>query len=150
MNVSLTGSDTIIINGRVLNDLADDDVAMLSYPNSIAGVKTGKNGNSLYALNETGNQAEVKLRVLRGSADDKYLNNLLTQQMANFAGTVLNNGQFVKKVGDGAGNITADKYIMSGGVFMKRVEVKSNVAGDTNQSVVEYNLTFSNAPRILT
>src|SRR5574343_924076 len=150
MNVSLTGSDTIISNGRVLNDFADDDVAMLSYPNSIAGVKTGKNGNSLYALNETGNQAEVKLRVLRGSADDKYLNNLLTQQMANFAGTVLNNGQFVKKVGDGAGNITADKYIMSGGVFMKRVEVKSNVAGDTNQSVVEYNLTFSNAPRILT
>lgn len=148
--IALSGSDTVNINNRVLSDLADGNCVELTYPNDIANVKTGKNGNSIYGLNESGKQCEVKLRIVRGSNDDKFLNNLLVQQNANFAGTVLVIGQFIKKLGDGAGNITSDTYVLSGGVFTKQVEGKTNVEGETEQSIAMYTLKFSNAPRAIT
>lgn len=148
--IALTGSDTASINNRVLTDLADGNCIELTYPNDIANVKTGKNGNSIYGLNESGRQCEMKLRIVRGSSDDKFLNNLLTQQQANFAGTVLMIGQFIKKLGDGSGNITSDTYIVSGGIFTKQVEAKTNVEGETEQSVSMYTLKFSNSPRAIT
>jgi hypothetical protein len=148
-SASLTGSDTISINNRVLANLADQNAVELTFPNDIANVKTGKNGNAIYAFNESGRQCEVKIRVLRASDDDKYLNNLLTQQLANFSGTVLMFGQFIKKVGDGAGNITADTYVMSGGVFSKPVEGRTNTDGETEQSVSIYTIKFSNSPRAI-
>jgi hypothetical protein len=148
--VALTGQDTVVINGRVLNDLADANVAELTYPNDIAAVKTGKNGNSLYALNEGGRQADFKLRVVRGSDDDKFLLNLLNNQRNNFVGFVLMTGQFVKKLGDGTGSLTSDVYDVSGGIFKKNVPGTQNVEGDTNQAVADYEMVFSNGPRALT
>ena len=85
-----------------------------------------------------------------GSADDKFLNNLLAQQQANFASTILMIGEFIKKLGDGAGNIQSDSYITSGGVFTKQAEAKMNVEGDTEQSIAIYTVKFSNAPRVIT
>lgn len=150
MSTSLTGSDVTIINGRVFADLADGDCVNLDYPNELASVKTGKNGNVMYAFNETGRQTTVTLRVLRGSADDKFLNNLLSKMKANFSGFVLMTGEFVKKVGDGEGNVTDDTYIMSGGIFTKNVGAKNSAEGDTEQSVSIYEIQFANAPRALT
>lgn len=149
-SIALSGADTVSINNHVFANYADQNYVELTFPNEIANVKTGKNGNSIYGLNETGRQCEVKIRVLRGSADDKFLNGLLAQQQNNFAGTVLLIGQFVKKIGDGKGNITSDTYVLSGGIFSKQVEGKSNADGDTEQSVAMYTLKFSNAPRALT
>lgn len=148
--VAMSGADTIMINNRILSDLADGDCVDITFPNDIAQVKTGKNGNSIYGLNESGKQAEAKLRVIRGSGDDKFLNNLLQQQQVNYAGTVLAIGEFIKKIGDGAGNITSDTYILSGGIFNKQVEGKMNVEGNTDQSIAIYSLKFSNSPRVLT
>lgn len=148
--VALSGSDTIVLQNRPITDLADGNCVELTFPNDIANVKTGKNGNAIYGLNESGKQAEVKLRVVRGSNDDKFLNGLLSQQQNNFAGVVLLQGQFIKKLGDGQGNITSDTYIMGGGVFTKQVEGKSNVEGETEQSISIYTIRFSNAPRVLT
>lgn len=147
--IALSGADTINLNNRVLTDLADGNCVELTYPTEIANVKTGKNGNSIYGLNESGKQAELSIRVIRGSNDDKWLNNLLAQQQANFAGTVLLVGQFIKKLGDGAGNVASDTYIASGGVFTKGVEAKSNVDGETDQSISVYKMKFSNAPRVI-
>lgn len=148
-SVSMTGADTLKINNRVLTDLGDGDVAALTFPNESATVKTGKNGNTIYALNESGKQAELVIRVIRGSADDKFLNNLLAQQKNNFAGFVLMIGELTKQVGNGAGIITADTYLLSGGIFSKETETKSNVEGDTEQSLSIYNLKFGRAPRII-
>lgn len=148
--IALSGNDSVVINNRIFADFADGNVVELDFPNDIASVKTGKNGNSIYGLNETGKQCDVKVRVIRGSDDDKFLNNLLAQQQANFAGFPLMIGQFIKKIGDGAGNVQSDTYIMSGGVFTKQVPAKSNVEGDSEQSVSMYTLKFSNAPRVMT
>lgn len=148
--VALSGSDTIIINTRPLVDLADGNCGELDFPTEIATVKTGKNGNAIYGLNEAGKQATLKLRVIRGSADDKFLNSLLAQQQSNFAGTVLMIGQFIKKVGDGLGNIASDQYISQGGVFSKLIPAKTNVEGDSEQSVAMYEIKFSQAVRVIT
>jgi hypothetical protein len=90
------------------------------------------------------------MRLVRGSADDKFLNALLVQQQANFAGMILMQGEFVKQVGDGKGNILNDTYVISGGIFTRQVEAMSNVEGDPVQSVSIYKMKFSNAPRALT
>lgn len=148
--IAMSGNDTISINNRVFTDFADDNVAELDFPTEIASVKTGKNGNSIYGLNQTGRQADLKLRLIRGSSDDKFLNGLLADQQNNFAGFPLMIGQFVKKLGDGQGNITSDTYILSGGIFTKQVQAKTNVSGDSQQSVAEWMLKFSNAPRAIT
>lgn len=148
--IALSGSDTITINNHLFADLADGNCVELTFPNDIANVKTGKNGNSIYGLNETGKQCEVKMRVVRGSTDDKFLNSLLAAQQANFAGVVLMFGSFIKKLGNGQGVITSDTYIMSGGIFTKIPEAKTNVDGESEQSVAMYTLKFSNAPRVIT
>lgn len=150
MSQTLSGNDTVIINNRIISDLADGDAVLLDFPNDIAAAKTGKNKNSIYSDNATGEQCNVTLRVLRGTEDDKYFNALLTQQRANFASFVLMTGEFIKKLGDGKGNVLKDIYVMSGGIFTKRVGAKSNAEGDTEQSVSIYILTFTLAPRALT
>jgi len=147
--VAMTGADTVKINNRILSDFAEADCVKLTYPNEIANVKTGKNGNSIYGFNESGKQCELELRLIRGSDDDKFMNNLLAAQQNNFAGFTLMIGEFVKRIGDGQGNVLSDTYIMSGGIFSNQPEAKSNVEGDVEQSVTIWKLKFSNAPRVI-
>ena len=147
--VSLSGNDIVKINERILADFASDDIATLTFPNDLAALKTGKNGNTIYASNETGKQAELVLKVIRGSSDDKYLSNLLNSQKLNFANFILMTGEMIKRIGDGTGKIISDTYILSGGIFKKEIEAKSNVSGDVEQSISTYNMIFSIAPRAL-
>lgn len=149
-SVAISGSDTLKINQRPLADLADGDVGALDFPNELMNVKTGKNGNTLYAFNESGKQCDLTIRLPRGTADDKFLNNLLQLMKNNPAGFVLMNGEFTKRIGDGNGNITKDTYLMSGGVFGKEVPASSNAEGNTDQSVSVYHFKFTNAPRTMT
>ena len=146
-STSLTGRDTIQVDNRVLNDLADGDSVMLSFPNDIAAVKTSKNGNTIYALNNTGMQVEVTIRVLTGSADDKYLNSRMAEMKLDFSKYVLLTGVFAKRVGDGAGNLTSVIYQCAGGVFKRQPESKTNAEGDTTQSVVIYTIAYGNGDR---
>lgn len=148
--VALTGNDTFIINNRIFSDQADGDIVTITFPNDIATVKVGKNGNAMFGLNEAGRQADVMVKVVRGSSDDKFLLQLLNLQLDNFASTVLMIGEAVKKIGDGAGNIASDTFIFGGGVFVKPVEMKTNVEGDSEQSTSSYHMKFSKAARVIT
>ncbi len=145
--VSLTGNDTTQIAGRVLTDQGDGDVTKLGFPNDLVQVKTGKNGNSLYNLVASGQQAEVEARVLRGSPDDAFLNALLNQQRADLPSFELMDGYFVKRIGDGQGNVTYDTYILAGGVFTKIPEAAENVEGATDPALAIYKMKFANAKR---
>jgi hypothetical protein len=148
--IALTGADTATINNYPISDLADGNCIELSFPNPIANVKTVKRGNAIFGFNASGVQAEVKLRLIRGGNDDKFLMNLLAQQNGNFAGTVLLTGTFIKKLGDGLGNITSDTYVLAAGIFEKIPEGKSNVEGETEQSVAMYSMKFASAVRVIT
>lgn len=148
--IAMSGNDTLTINNRVIVDAATDDWAELTYSDDIANLKTGKNGNSIYGLNETGKQAELKLKVLRGSSDDIFLNGLLSQQQLSFETFPLMTAELIKKLGDGAGAVKNDTYVLSGGVFSRQVDAKSNVSGDTDQSTSMYTFKFANSPRAIT
>lgn len=149
-SIAVTGQDTLSLNNRVIVDFADANCAELTFPNEIGNIKTGKNGNSIYSLNTSGRQAELKIRLLRAGADDKFLNGLLANQQLDFAGTALLIGSFVKRIGDGSGkNIASDTYVLQGGIFIKIPEGRTNVEGETEQSVSIYTIRFANAQRVI-
>jgi len=147
--VALVGSDTIKINERLITDVPSGDVLKLTYDSDSVTVKVGKNGNTIYALNESGKMSKVELRVMRGSSDDKFLLSLMTLQNSNISGFVLMSGELVKRIGDGQGNVTADNYLLAGGVVSKLIETTSNVEGETEQAVAVYMMTFGAATRSL-
>ena len=149
MTIALTGNDSIIIDGLPLVDLANGDVGTLTFPNDITSATTGKNGNSIIALNETGKIAELSIRVLRGSSDDKTLNSKFKTMEADLPSFTLITASIIKKIGDGQSNVTEDTYALSGGTFSKRVETTSNVEGDIEQGVSVYNIRFTNSSRNL-
>lgn len=148
--MTLTGEDTIIINDAVLVDLADGDVGSLAFPNDVMAMSTGKNKNTIFAKDEAGCNAELVIRVPRASSTDKRLNGLFQNQENNFTGFVLLTGAIVKRLGDGAGNITYDTYPLEAGMFRRAVEASSNVNGNTEQAVSVYTISFALATRALT
>lgn len=145
---SLTGRDTIILNDIPLNDFADGDVGSLEIPNNLFAMQTGKDGNTIFALDESGQNATLTVRVLMSSNDDKRLNGLIPKS-ENFAETILMTGSVVKQVGDGQGNVSFNTYLLSGGMIQKKPNIKSNVNGDTTQAVVEYTIMFANGNRAI-
>jgi hypothetical protein len=145
--VRLVGKDTIKINDRILADFGHGEIGKLSFSTDIVTVKTGKNGNTIYAKNESGNQATFELKVLRGSEDDKFLNSLMVLQNSDLPKFVLMNGMLTKKFGDGEGETISDSYVLTGGVFTKNLETTSNVEGDVEQAVAHYTMQFAIAPR---
>lgn len=149
--VALSGEDTITLNGTLLTDLADGDCVDLTFPNKVMEVKTGKDGNTIYAQNTTGANAESKIRVLRGGQTDQFLNGLLSIQDSNPSAFPLMFGQYTKKFGNGKGpsGLVSDIYVLSGGVFYNNVGGKTNVEGNTDQSVAEYTIKWASAFRAI-
>jgi hypothetical protein len=144
---ALTGQDVIKIDNRLFNDLIDGDTVILEYPNELGSLKTGKNGNSIFAFNATGLNVKVKIRLVMGSSDDKWMQSRLAQWVSDSSAFILMTGQFVKRVGDGGANVGSVTYDLSGGIPTKIPSGKTNADGDTEQSVVTYELSFSNGPR---
>jgi hypothetical protein len=149
MSISLTGEDTTIINGRILRDLADGDCVAIDVPNNIAEQKIGKNGNILVAFNATGKTVNVTIRVIAGSADDKFLNSEYASFINDPASFPMFEGEFIKRVGDGSGNVNNIVYSLGKGVPQKMPVVKENKEGDTEQSVAIWMLQFANTDRAI-
>ena len=147
--ISLTGSDTVTIAGRVLADFATTDIATLTFPNELANLKTGKNGNTIYAENTTGRQADFVLRLIMGSSDDIFMQGKFAQQMNDFSKFTLLSGSFVKHVGNGTGGVGDISYSLIGGIFTKGVEAKTNIEGDVEQSIAIWTMRFSSSNRAI-
>lgn len=147
MNFAQTGNDTLTLWDRVFSNLADGDAVAINYTNDLVAGKTGKNQNTILAKNEQGNNADVIIRVLRGSDDDKFLMKKQALIEKDFAAFELANGSFVKRMGDGSGNVTRDVYTLLGGVMKKKVDARDNVEGSTDQAVSVYTMFFANVKR---
>lgn len=147
--VAITGNDVVILDDTIINDLADGDAGTLTHPDDIANIAIGKNGNAIFSKNESGKRGELVLRVLLGSPADRFLQSRHVQQDQNFAGFIPMTGEFIKKVGDGQGNVTNVSYLMSGGVFTKVVDAKTNTAGDVEQSIAIYTMQFAISKRAI-
>lgn len=146
---TLVGQSTVVMNGRTLVDLGFGDTFDISVPNGLTEIESGKDGSAIYAMNQSGRQVEVKLRVIQGSPDDVFLNGLMESFKANFAGASLINGTFTKRTGDGQGNITTTAWVLSGGVPGTMPPDKWNVNGDTEQALMEYTFKFARGERQL-
>lgn len=151
--VSLTGDDTTTIeyNGtsRVLNDFGNGDVVSLTFPNEEVNHQNGKNGNVVIVYNYTGLTVEVEIRVMVGSSDDKFLNSIIKAMRQDPPSFSLITGSFVKRTGDGAGNVTNVEYSMDGGYIRQGVDAKENVEGDVENGIAVYRMRFTNNSRDL-
>lgn len=145
---ALTGDDSIIINDIPLRDFANNDIGTLDLPNNLFEMATGKNGNTIFALDESGNNATLTVRLLMSSADDKRLNGMIPKS-DGFAQTILVTGSVVKQIGDGQGNVSYNTYVLAGGMVQKKPSIKSNVNGDSEQAVTEYIIQFAEANRAI-
>lgn len=144
---ALTSNDTLTLNGNVFNDFAYGDNCTISLPNELVNMKTGKNRNTVISQNATGFNGSATLRIMRGSADDQFLLGFVPTTKSDFPSTVLLGGTFVKRIGDGQGNVSNDTYTIAGGAIGKLPDGKENVEGDTEQGVVVYNIKFANVSR---
>jgi hypothetical protein len=147
--LTITGDDTLVLKNRVITDMADGDNSVLTFPNDFITMKTGKNQNTIYSKNANGENAELVIRVIRGSSDDKFLQNEFNTMKQDLPSYEVMDGSFVKKIGDGSGNVTSDIYDITGGVIKKPVEGKENVEGDTEQAVAIYTISIAIAERSL-
>ena len=146
---ALTGNDDLYINDVPINDLTDGSTIQITFPNEKVGTSTGKNGNTVYATNEQGKNAQLELRVVAGSKTDAFLNGLSIQQDRDLPGFSVMNGSFSKRVGDGAGNIKRINYTLLGGVFRQNIDAQENLQGDTEQGTALYRLFFASAQRAI-
>ena len=145
---TLTGEDVFIINDKpLILDTANGDIVTIDFPNDLVTLTTGKNTNTIYAKNEAGSQVDVVARVMRGSGTDKFLNGLMAQQERDTVAFPFMNAAFVKRLGDGAGNVTYDTHTIQGMVFTKKAGVKANTDGDSDQAVVTYTMKAALATR---
>ncbi len=145
--VTVTSNDTLTLNGHVFADLSLADVTAISFPNELVSRKTGKNGNTIFAQSAQGLNGDLMIRVSRGSTDDQFLQGIISSAPADFPSTVLMYGTFVKRLGDGQGNVVSDVYTLGGGVISKQVEGKENVDGDVSQGEAVYSVKFANVVR---
>ena len=146
---ALTGNDTFILSDRILNDFADGSTISITFPNEKVGHTTGKNGNTIYATDKQGLNAECELRILAGSKDDIWLNGLAVQQEKDLPAFSLMNGSFSKRIGDGTGKVRFINYVLLGGVFRQNIETQENLQGETEQAIAVYKLFFAQAERAI-
>lgn len=137
----LTGDDTLVINQRPIVDLADGDVITITVDNDISSTQVGKNKNMIIAKDEQGNLGTITLRLLKGSADDRFLQTYYQTYEADSALFIIGEGNFSKRLGDGQGNVLFDNYVLSGLHFNRKpTESTWNVNGATEQAVTVYQL----------
>lgn len=148
-SVSLTGNDVVTLNGRVFHDFANGDIIKLDFTGDLIKVQASKDGNVIYGLNTEGRTSSLALKLLAGSSDDRYLNSLLASQLSDLSGFILIVGSFVKRVGDGAGNITNVIYNTLGGVIERFPSAKTSTTGDTEQSISEWMIRFGSNTRAI-
>ena len=148
---SYTARDVIVATDHkgdwVLSDFGDGTVAELNAPNELSTLTTGYNGNSLGSHNEPGRQRELTLRLVKGSADDKRMNenyNLWKNRDIRFRPLTM---AFTKTVAHGSGAPTNDKVECFFGLPTGQPAQVSDMAGNTDQVISVYTIRFGNSER---
>lgn len=146
---SYTGKDTLEINGQLIEDGANGKVVEIRFPNSLANMETGKDGNTIISYIANGQNCEVTIRVLMGGKTDQSLTLRKSQYIEDPASFVALSGKFTKRIGDGTGSTKKITYDLKGGVFMKNVEAEEDTTGDIEQAVAIYSFKFSQGKKTI-
>lgn len=148
---AIAGKDSLILSNGIgiISGFADGDAVKCDFAGPIAEMKVSKDGNSIYAMKYTGIGAKLTLRLVRGCLDDTNLNGLLQQWIADSSGFNLFTGSYVKRVGDGKGNVINEVYQLAGGVFETIPSAHSSMDGAVESSVTVYTFLFRNDARLM-
>ena len=138
------------LNGKwTLSDFADGTIAQLETPNEQSTVTTGYNGNSLGAHNEPGRQRRFTIRLVKGSSDDKRLNEsyeLWKERDMRFKPL---KGWFTKNIGHEDGSLSQDTTECYFGLPNGVPVALTDTNGNTEQDVSVYTIVFGNSKRIV-
>lgn len=143
-----TGQDIIKFEDRILRDFANGDVAIIRYPNELHNMSNGKDGNSMGAHNEQGKIAELELRIIKGSPDDKYLNSKVIA-WENHSPTFKPSTAELTKVISVDNGLTNEVTSLGFILPSKKVDTKTNTDGDIEQVVSVYSFRAGTSQRAL-
>lgn len=144
---ALTGNDTSIMFGRNLTNFGKGDVVKVEYANDFVKVEQGKNGNTIYALDNSGFLAKITVKPLRGSPDDVFFAGIVASAKADLPSFELGEGTFVKRIGAGDGSVVYDTYVLGGICPTKLQPAQENTDGDPEQAQVMYEFTAAASDR---
>lgn len=142
MGTTLTGRDTLVINGRVIHDFAHGKYVEITFESPLLNMDVSKDGNVLLSQNLAGQKAKLTLRLGVGSFDDQFLSGLLQTWINDPPTFTLLTGSFAKRVGDGKGETKNVIYQLAAGSFSKIPEIQSEAGGSTDQAVATYDMMF--------
>lgn len=145
---AVAGKDVLIINGQIFTGLADGDAIKCEPQGPISQYKVSKDGNTIIALQYSGIVVKLTVRLVRTCFDDQTLNGLLQQWIGNPTGFSTMAGSYVKRIGDGKGNVINEVYQLAGGVFEAIPAGHTNTDGSLEQNVTVYTMFFRNDARL--
>jgi hypothetical protein len=153
-NLSFTGNDSIVGSTSfapawVFKYFPFGVVFDVTFPNDVWKVHVGKNGNTVYAYDNSGGMAKGVIRVMKGSADDGFLESLVAISAIDPPSTQALTIYIVKRYGGGSISQAFEEVICQNGVISKLVPVKSDADGDPEQSVATYEMIFSGVTRLI-
>lgn len=143
---NFTGSDTILIDNQLINDLADGNCISCVCPNAKVNIVDGKDGNVIVNKIE-GKRIDVTIRVLTGGKTDTFLTNKFYQYENDPTGYIGFDCLFKKKIGDGKGNKKVIEVSGDVGFVDKLPDMISNTTGDVGNGVSEFLLHFVRGDR---
>lgn len=134
-------NDTIILNSRLITDLANESVMQITLPNDVIVRTAAKDGNVVFSVNEEGYRSEITLRVLLGSADDKFLNGLCLPSTGDITTAIAFPLIVTKIYGDGTGSQSKAQYTIENCMMTKTSpDYINSTTGDVNQGISEYSM----------
>lgn len=142
MGFSLTGKDTLVLDGRVIHDFAHGQFAHVAFENPLLNMSISKDGNALLTQQLDGQRVRLTVLLQAGSLDDQIFNSKLKSWLDDAASFQLMDGSFTKRVGDGKGNVKDVIYQLAAGAFSKIPEASSSSTGDTATAIATYEMLF--------
>jgi len=139
---TLTGKDTLVVNGRVIHDFAHGDYVHITFENNLLNMKVSKDGNVLLSQVLSGQMAKVVVRLGIGSFDDQFMTALMQAWLSDAPTFSLMSGSFSKRVGDGKGGAKNVVYQLVAGSFNKIPETMASAEGTEDQGVAVYEMLF--------
>ncbi len=132
-----------------LTDYANGNVAELSTPNELSSMTTGYNGNGLAAHNEPGRQRVLTLRLVKGSGQDRRLNETFELWKKRDGRFKPLKAACTKNIGHGDGSITHDTTTVFFGIPGNAPTTFINTEGDIEQLVSIFTFNFADYERTL-
>lgn len=151
---SLVGGETLTIQpsggaARVIADFADASIVEVDFQSELINTTTGKNGNGIAVLDERGRNGAISFRIVKGSADDNYINGLFNAMKNNFVATKFLTISFSRSLIDGSGAVLTETYVFEGALFSQMPKAMANVHGDTEQAIAVWSAKAINSNRTI-